>query len=113
MLAQRGGAPGGEASQPAEKPRKTKQSGASPGAKSAKLSFKDQHALKTLPARMDELHAEIDRLRAVIADPGLYGRDPAGFDKAVAALRKAEETLATAEEEWLTLEFKREAAEGA
>jgi ATP-binding cassette subfamily F protein uup len=117
MLAQRGGAPGAAAPLPAEKPRKTKDAakpgGANPGAKAGKLSFKDQHALKTLPGRMDTLHVEIELLRAVIADPGLYARDPAGFDKAVAALRKAEETLAAAEEEWLTLEFKREATEGA
>jgi ATP-binding cassette subfamily F protein uup len=117
MLAQRGGAPGATAAMPAEKPRKakdaTKPGGANPVAKAGKLSFKDQHALKTLPGRMDTLHVEIELLRTIIADPGLYGRDPAGFDKAVAALRKAEETLAAAEEEWLTLEFKREEAERA
>jgi ATP-binding cassette subfamily F protein uup len=77
------------------------------------LSFKDSYALEQLPKRIDAMHAEIGRLRMVLADPGLYARDRVAFDQAVAALRQAEAAHAAAEEEWLMLELKREEAEGA
>ncbi len=76
-----------------------------------RLSFKEKHALETLPARIDALHAEAARLREVLSDPGLYARDRAGFERRSAALVKAEAALAAAEEEWLALEMRREAIE--
>jgi ATP-binding cassette subfamily F protein uup len=78
-----------------------------------KLSFKDKHALETLPKRIAELVKEIDRLKKVMADPGLYARDPGAFSKSVDALAAAEAARATAEDEWLALEMKREQVEGA
>jgi ATP-binding cassette subfamily F protein uup len=81
-------------------------------AKPPKLTFKDQHALKTLPGEIDALQKRIDRLRQVLADASLYARDRAAFDKASADLPAAEAALAAAEEKWLTLEMMREAAEG-
>ena len=47
--------------------------------RAARLTFADQHALKTLPARIEALSAEIDRLEAALSDPDLYRRDPAAF----------------------------------
>ncbi|MCQ4162405.1 ATP-binding cassette domain-containing protein [Roseomonas sp. GC11] len=70
-----------------------------------KLSFKDQHELDTLPARMRKLEAEIAKLKEILADPGLYTRDRARFDKATELLVKAEAGLAEAEERWLELEM--------
>jgi ATP-binding cassette subfamily F protein uup len=81
-------------------------------AASGRLSFKDKHALETLPKRIDGLQAEIARLRAMLADPGLYGRDPAAFEEAATALSEAAASLSAAEDEWLALELKREALEG-
>jgi ATP-binding cassette subfamily F protein uup len=77
------------------------------------LSFKEKHALQTLPARMEALQTEIAGLQSVLADTGLYARDPAAFDGAAAGLQRAERALAAAEEEWLTLELKREEMERA
>ena len=34
-----------------------------------RLTFKDQHALDTLPGRIEELQAEIEMLRKTLADP--------------------------------------------
>ena len=86
---------------------------ASPGPdRRPRLSFHEQHALKTLPGQIEALQAEIARLQARLADPGLYGRDRAAFDRATAALSAAESKLAAAEDEWLTLELRREALEG-
>ena len=76
-----------------------------------KLSFKQQHALEQLPARMAELEKQIVELEATLADAGLYDRDPAAFDQAAAALSAAREARAATEEEWLELEMLREEME--
>ncbi|GEP09364.1 ABC-F family ATP-binding cassette domain-containing protein [Methylobacterium gnaphalii] len=73
-----------------------------------KLGFKEQHELKTLPARMSELEAAMERLQGVLDDPTLYARDPARFEKASAMLAAAQAELATAEDRWLALEILRE-----
>ncbi|MFK8252131.1 ABC-F family ATP-binding cassette domain-containing protein [Ancylobacter terrae] len=73
-----------------------------------KLSFKEKHALDTLPKTIAKLEAEIATLAKKMEAPDLYTRDPAGFAKASAALEKAQGELARAEEEWLELEMLRE-----
>jgi ATP-binding cassette subfamily F protein uup len=82
--------------------------GAAPAAAPRKMSFKDQHALATLPATMEKLQKEIGVLQSWLADPGLYARDPKGFASRTAALVEREAALAAAEEEWLRLEMLRE-----
>jgi ATP-binding cassette subfamily F protein uup len=77
-----------------------------------KLSFKEKHALETLPGEMDKLAAGIAKLQQDMADPGFYARDPAGFDKAAAQLQAMQDKLAAAEEQWLELEMLREELEG-
>ena len=116
MVAQRGG---GVESRTPERARAKPKGGEAaprpavePPARRAKLSFKEKHALASLPGRMDELRADIARLQSSLADRGFYARDPAAFDKAAAALKNAEAALAAAEDEWLALELKREALEG-
>jgi ATP-binding cassette subfamily F protein uup len=81
---------------------------ATPGAARRKLSFKDQHALDTLPARIAQLEAEIARLEERLADSALYARDPKAFDSATEALTKAQAERAAAEDRWLELEMMRE-----
>ncbi len=77
-----------------------------------KLSFKEKHALETLPGEMDKLTASISRLQQQMADPGFYGRDPAGFDKAAGELQAMQDKLTAAEVLWLELEMLREELEG-
>ena len=96
----------------AETPQKSR--GAAPSAPrsaSRKLSFKDKHALETLPKQMDGLTAERARLQSRLADPDLYRKDPAAFAVASNQLSLIERDLATAEERWLELEIMREALE--
>jgi len=76
-----------------------------------RLTFKDKHALETLPARIAALETEIAKLSKTIADPNLYASDRAAFDTASAALGKAQADLAKAEDEWLRLEELREQVE--
>jgi ATP-binding cassette subfamily F protein uup len=80
------------------------------GNKGLKLSFKQKHALETLPGEMAKLESEIAKLRNVLADPDLYARDRRKFDVATAALAEREAQLAQKEEMWLELEILRESA---
>ncbi|MBB5751740.1 ABC-F family ATP-binding cassette domain-containing protein [Prosthecomicrobium pneumaticum] len=77
-----------------------------------KLSFKEKHALETLPKRIDALAAEIAKLTSKLAEPDLFSRDRKAFETATARLAAAETERAAAEEEWLTLEMLREELEG-
>lgn len=77
-----------------------------------KMSFKDKHALETLPARMEALLVDIAGMRTVLADPNLYARDPDLFEETVAKLEKADKKMTAAEEQWLSLEALKEEIEG-
>lgn len=81
-------------------------------AQKTKLSFKEQHALATLPKKMDELREKRTKLQALLDDPELYTREPVKFAKASEMLAGIETELADAEEEWLELEIRRETLEG-
>ena len=112
MVAQRGA--GVEASKVKAEAGKPSSGVASPAVTQAKrkLSFKDKHALETLPATMDKLHKDIARLETALGDAAFFSRDPKGFDTAVKKLAAARDNLAKAEERWLELEMKREELEG-
>ena len=114
MVAQRGAGIGKRA---AERPKPAMASPARQPAERRpaarrRLSFADQHALKTLPDRIAALHAEISRLEGVLSDAGLYGRDPDAFAAAGAALEQARAEMSAAEEAWLSAELRREEIEG-
>ena len=79
----------------------------------AKLTFKDKHALETLPTRIAKLEVEIATLQKVLADAALYARDPGGFARKSAELDRKLAERDDAEAQWLELELKREALEGA
>ncbi len=105
MVAQRGG---GVALRKVEKAvAKSTPAVALPPAVQAKrkLSFKEKHALETLPARMDALQAELKLLEVKLADTMLFTRDPKLFEKTSMRHAAAADELATAEENWLELEI--------
>ncbi len=83
-----------------------------PPASKAKLSFKQKHALETLPKEIAKLDAEILKANEILADPSLYTRDPKKFADISAKLTAAEAAKAKAEDEWLALEMLREEIEG-
>ncbi|AWM86643.1 ABC-F family ATP-binding cassette domain-containing protein [Microvirga sp. 17 mud 1-3] len=93
----------------AEKPAPTAQAASAP---KRKLSFNEQHDLKTLPKRMEEMEAKIAKVQEILADPDLYSRDPTRFQKAMDTLTALQSELGAAEERWLELEMLREELEG-
>ena len=113
MVAQRGYGVGALQASAAKPKAAPKPAAAPPAPKSRRrLTFADQHALKTSPARIEALGAEIRRLEAALSDPDFYRRDPAAFAAAGQALETARAELAATEEEWLRLELLREEIEG-
>jgi ABC transport system ATP-binding/permease protein len=73
-----------------------------------RMSFKDRHALETLPARIAALQRSIAELSQVLADPKLYGQNPRRFSETGKTLAAAQNELASVEEQWLNLEIMRE-----
>ncbi len=115
MIAQRDKAAGAATGKPETKPGKAAAKPAAPERQQGKrrLSFKDKHALETLPDRMEALQNEIAATRDELSDPDLYARDPKAFAEASDKLTRAEADLAAAEERWLELEILREEIESA
>jgi ATP-binding cassette subfamily F protein uup len=112
MVAQRGeGVTAKSIAKSDAKPARDKSDTPAPLPPKTRLSFKDKHALETLPARIAALEAEIAKLSKTIADPNLYTRDRPAFDQASAALATAQAALTQAEDEWLRVEELREQVE--
>jgi ATP-binding cassette subfamily F protein uup len=113
MVAQRGRGVQARTVEKEAKPKSAdKPASSAPMQNKRKLSFNEQHDLKTLPKRMDELGAKIVKVQEILADPDLYSRDPARFQKAMDALTTLQADLHAAEERWLELEMLREELEG-
>jgi ATP-binding cassette subfamily F protein uup len=77
-----------------------------------KLTYKDQRDYDRLPARIEELEAQIARDEQALADPDLYTSDHARFAALTAAIEKARVERDAAEERWLELAEKAEALAG-
>jgi ABC transport system ATP-binding/permease protein len=84
----------------------------SSAARPKKLSFKDKHALDTLPARIDALQGDIKIFQEKLSQPQLFTQNRSQFDALSAQLAGAEQALTKAEEQWLMLELLREEIEG-
>ena len=84
---------------------------AAPAAKK-RLSFKDKHALDTLPGEIAALEKKKASLSKMLDDPDLYTRDRKRFAEVSETLAETENALAAAEERWLELELLRSEIEG-
>ena len=112
MVAQRGfGVTKPEIEKAAKTERPATTPAAPPPPPKSKLSFKQKHALETLPKEIARLDSELTRLNALLADPDLYARDPKAFADASARLTAAQVAKSKAEDDWLELELIREEIE--
>ena len=84
---------------------------ATPTAK-RKMSFKEKHALETLPKQIEDIEAQIAAINATLSGRDFYARDPEGFAQKSKDLLAAEAKRAKAEERWMELELLREELEG-
>jgi ATP-binding cassette subfamily F protein uup len=112
MVGQRGYGLSGPPTLEAAKPEKAPPREAARPSLKRKLSFKEKHALETLPARIDALRSEIARLERALGDVDLHGRDPTAFEGATHAYAEKRAELERAEDDWLELEILREEIEG-
>jgi ATP-binding cassette subfamily F protein uup len=114
MLAQRGADLSREARTPA--PEKDARASEPPTAEAPaqrrRMTFKDKHALETLPKTIAALQGKAEALQSKLDDPGFYARDRAGFEQATNDLGELQRKIAAAEEQWLELEILREEIAG-
>ena len=108
MCAQRGETPQEEPASTERQKRKPKPKPKREHAGPAKLSFKQQHALETLPKEIERLEFEINKLKQALSKPGVYEDDPKKFNAWARELEKRETLVAQKEEQWLELELLRE-----
>ncbi len=83
---------------PAPKPRDE-----APAKKTEGLTFTERKRFEDLPALMERLQAEIDKLTEFLSQPDLFEKEPAKFRKASDGLSERQAALAAAEEDWLAL----------
>ena len=79
---------------------------------SPKMSFKDKHALETLPGEIEKLESDIAKINKALAEPGLFERDASRFNQLVKLLVKTQSELVSKESRWLELEMMREELAG-
>jgi ATP-binding cassette subfamily F protein uup len=112
MVAQRGQGVAKPAAKPQARAEERKPASArSPREPVAKLSFSDQHALKSLPGQIEAQNKQIAALQAELSDPQLYAKNAARFTMLSAQLADLSAKRDANEELWLALEMKREALE--
>ena len=74
------------------------------------LTWKEERELEALPARIEALEGDRDRLHGELADPALYQGDGAGVAARKESLAALEADLAAAYARWEDLESKRDQA---
>ncbi|MDZ4135284.1 MAG: ABC transporter ATP-binding protein, partial [Paracoccaceae bacterium] len=67
------------------------------------LTFSEKKRLELLPAQMQKLEIEINKLAELLEGPELFSKEPVKFRKASEMMAERQKTLAGVEEEWLAL----------
>ncbi len=73
-----------------------------------KLSFKEKHALETLPGKIENLEAEIARSNDKLNQSDFFARDPENFQQTADRLARDRAELEDLEHQWLELELLQE-----
>lgn len=78
-----------------------------------RLSYKDVHALETLPREIATLSEAIEQGEAKLSDMTFFETDPQGYQKLADDLQAKKQERADKEDAWLEVEMKREALQEA
>ena len=81
------------------------------GPRTDRLTYKDVHALETLPKEIAALEEAIAKSEAALTDMSLFEKDPASYNHIADTLSADKAMLEAKEEAWLEVEMKREALE--
>ena len=76
-----------------------------------RLTYKDKHALETLPMIIKNYLLEIKIQQDILSVPNLFQSNPDLFNIASSKLKEIDSELNLAEQKWLELEIKRETLE--
>ncbi len=74
-----------------------------------RLSFKDKHALDTLPDEIAAIETRMSQLEAILADPGLFTKNPVRFNEVAETLVQLGDEKNEKELRWLEVVEKAEA----
>lgn len=83
-------------------PKKSQPRPAKPVTK--KRTWNEERELEEIPAKIEQLEAELGELHTTMADPSFYKQDGTGIASATERAAKLEEELATLMERWEELE---------
>ena len=92
----------------AKPPKQEKTAKAKRRSSPAKLSYKEERELESLPETIETLEAEREELERTLADPDLYRSDPEAVKRFTARMRELGEMLEVHYLRWDELEGKRE-----
>ena len=95
-----------------DKPEKAPTTAPAPSTSGKKLSFKQKHALETLPLEIADLERKLQKAQTELAVADLYTQNPDRFNKLIKAQELLSEQKLKLEERWLELEMLREEMEG-
>jgi ATP-binding cassette subfamily F protein uup len=107
-----GGKGGGKSARKAKAGKTGKDDSGSNSMRVPRLSFKDKHALDTLPAEIEALDAQIEQLEAVFNDPDLFAKDPDRFTRTAEAITSLRNDKEAKEMAWLAAAEKAEKLDG-
>ena len=107
-----GGKGGGKGARKSKAGKTGKDDGGSNSMRAPRLSFKDKHALDTLPAEIEALDAQIEQLEAVFNDPDLFAKDPDRFTRTADAITSLRADKEAKEMAWLAAAEKAEKLDG-
>ena len=78
-----------------------------------RLTYKDVHALETLPKEIEALSEAISTAEAKLADMDFFNKEPEKYQALATKLDKDKALRDAKEDQWLTIEMKREEIEAA
>ncbi len=82
------------------KVKKTQTKEAKPEKKKAKLSYKDQYELDTLPQKIEKLESEQEEIQKQISEPDFYQQEQTVIDKELKRLAEIEKELESTYQRW-------------